>query len=158
MADGSEARVKDTVRLHVCLLDFSWDHEFKVLNEGPFSAILVMDFLQRTQMRVDLSSRTYCFAFASSSVGSFCVDELQEGEKPYLQHLCGEVAGFTTLAQPRPKDVDRGVLMDEFPSLFSTSLGNAKRTPYDIELSDTKPVRRHLTCVRPLSYRFSNRL
>jgi len=51
------------------------------------------------------------------------------------------VVDFTTLVQPRRKDPDRAVLMDEFPSLFATSFGTAKYTPYDIELSDTTPVR-----------------
>ena len=33
------------------------------------------------------------------------------------------------------------MLMEEFPSLFSASLGVARCAPYDIELSDTSPVR-----------------
>jgi len=78
LADRSKAQVKDAVSLHVRLLIFSRDHEFKVLNGGPLQAILGIDFLQRTQMRVDLSSRTYCFAIAPSTVGSFSAAELQE--------------------------------------------------------------------------------
>jgi len=51
------------------------------------------------------------------------------------------VADLTTHAQARPTDLERGVLMDEIPSLFSASLGTSKCTPYDTELSDTTPVR-----------------
>ena len=44
LADGSKAQVSDAVRLHVRLLSFSWDHNFKVLNGGPFPTILGIDF------------------------------------------------------------------------------------------------------------------
>jgi len=98
-----------------------------------------MDVLQRTQMMADFSSRTYNFAFSPSSVGSFSFTELQEGT--FLQRLGGEVANFTTLAQGYLKDLNQKALMGEFPSLFSTSLGIANCSPYDIELSDTAPVR-----------------
>ena len=141
LADVRKSRVNGAVKLHVRLLSFSWDYEFKVQNECPFPAILGLDFLKRTQMRVDLFSRSYSFAFAPSRVGSFSPAELHEGKEPYLQNLCVEVAALITVAQPRPWELNRGVLMDECPSLFSTSLGNAKCTPYDNELSDTRPVR-----------------
>jgi len=140
LADGSKAQVKDAVRLHVRLLSFSWDHEFKILNDGPFPAILGMDFLRRTQMRVDVSSRTYCFGFAPGTVGSFADEELKPRPELYLQQLCGEVADFTTFERNHPSQLNGAVLMEEFPSLFSASLGVAKCSPYDIELSDTTPV------------------
>jgi len=35
LADSSRGEVTNAVRLHVKLLDFAWDHEFKVLNGGP---------------------------------------------------------------------------------------------------------------------------
>jgi len=73
--------------------------------------------------------------------GNIFLAVLHEAKEPYLQHLCLEVADLTTVTQARPKDLNRGVLLDEFPSLFSSSLVNAKCTPYDIELSDTTPVR-----------------
>ena len=40
LADGRKAQVKEAVRLHVHLLSFLWDHEFKVFNESSFPAIL----------------------------------------------------------------------------------------------------------------------
>ena len=58
LADGRKAQVNNAAKLHVRLLAFSWDHEFKILDEGPFVAILGMDFLAHTQMRVDVASRT----------------------------------------------------------------------------------------------------
>ena len=53
LADGTKGQVSNAVRLHVGLLSFSWTHEFKVLNDGPFPAILGLDFLQRTQMTLN---------------------------------------------------------------------------------------------------------
>jgi len=45
LADGTTALVSNVVKLHVGLLSFTWDYEFKVLNAGPFPAILGLDFL-----------------------------------------------------------------------------------------------------------------
>jgi hypothetical protein len=53
LADGQRCEVTDAVKLHVKLLSFSWDHEFKILKEGPFPAILGLDFLRRTKMTID---------------------------------------------------------------------------------------------------------
>jgi hypothetical protein len=68
LADGTVGQVSNAVRLHVGLLSFSWDYEFKILN-GPFPAILGLDFLQHTSMTIDLPSRLFGFAFAPNSVG-----------------------------------------------------------------------------------------
>ena len=103
LVDVRKGQVNDAVNLHVRLLSFSWDHEVKVLNEGPFPAILGQAFLQRTQICLGLFSRTYSFAFAPSSVRSISPAELHEGKEPYVQHLCVEVADLSTFAQGRPK-------------------------------------------------------
>jgi len=39
LTDGTKTQVNDAVKLHIRLLSFSWDHEFKILKDGPFSAI-----------------------------------------------------------------------------------------------------------------------
>jgi len=57
LADGRRCEINNAVKLHVKLLSFSWDHEFKILDEGPFPAILGLDFLKHTRMRVDVASR-----------------------------------------------------------------------------------------------------
>jgi len=141
LADGRKAQVNNAVKLHVRLLAFSWDHEFKILEEGPFAAILGMDFLTHTQMRVDVGSRTFGFAFAHSRVGSFGPGVFQEDSDPYFRQLCDEAAGLLTAMKTRPSDLDCSKLKREFPSLFSTTLGVAKCAPYEIKLSDTTPVR-----------------
>ena len=141
LADGTRGQISNAVKLHVGLLSFSWDHEFKVLNEGPFPAILGLDFLQRTRMTVDLPDRLFGFAFAPNSVGSFSVDTTDEGEEPFLHELCTMAMGLNSIAQARPEELNAEVLRDEYPQLFTSSLGTAKCTPYQIELSDNKPVR-----------------
>ena len=35
LADGTAAHVSKVVKLHVRLMSYSWDYEFKVLNTGP---------------------------------------------------------------------------------------------------------------------------
>ena len=126
LADGKKGLVCNAVRLHVGLLSFSWDHEIKVLNEGPFPAILGLDFLQRTQMKVDLLSRTFGSAFPRDRVGSFSPGECVERSEPFLQQLCLDAAELITITRVRPsEDLSREVLMKEFPHSFSSSLGHS---------------------------------
>ena len=116
---------------------------------GPFSAILGLDFLQRTQMRMDLFSRIYRFAFALNTVWLLSPAELHEGKEPYLQHLCVEVADLTKVTQARPNDRNRGVLMDEYPYLFSTSSALLSALHMILNYLILRLFGHHLTGVRP---------
>ena len=51
------------------------------------------------------------------------------------------MANITTVTQAHTKELEWDSLKAEFLPLFSSSHGTAKCTPYDIELSDTTPVR-----------------
>jgi len=135
LADGSKAQATDAVGLRVRLLLFLLDHNFRVMNETPFPAINAIDFLERNKMRVDLSSRGYNFVFAPNVKGWFSAAYLHEICEAYLQNLCGKAVDFTTLEQRHPCGLIRDILMRDFPSLFSSSLGIAKCCPYDIHLS-----------------------
>ena len=136
MADGSKCEVNNAVKLHVKLLNFSWDHEFKVLKEGLFPAILGLDFLNKTKMVVDVASRRYSFGFAPDCSGAFVKwDRIGEGEQ-FLQNLCKEASKV-----PTPNGVEWGSIVEEFPAVFSSTLGTAKCTPYQIELCECTPVR-----------------
>jgi hypothetical protein len=44
MADAQFRRIKLAADLRVRLLLFSWHHQFKILEERPFPAILGLDF------------------------------------------------------------------------------------------------------------------
>ena len=46
LADGKQCNVTNAVKIHVKIISFSWNHEFKILNGHPFLAILFLDFLQ----------------------------------------------------------------------------------------------------------------
>ena len=82
--------------------------------------------------------------------GRFPPEESENRNEPFLQHLCAETVNLTTITPAHPKGLERDALLAEFPSLFSSSLGTAKCTPYDIELSDATPVRSPLyRCAPP---------
>jgi hypothetical protein len=87
LADGRKCVVANTVNMHVKLLSFSWNQEFKILHGRPVSVILGLDFLQHTKMVVDVASRKYYFAFAPSQIGSFILPEGEGEEEPYLVKL-----------------------------------------------------------------------
>jgi hypothetical protein len=71
--------------------------------------------------------------------GRFVRKELSSGPDSSLQPLQGEERGRNV--RPRAEALMLDSLVKEFPALFSDELGTAKCGPYDIELSDTKPVR-----------------
>jgi len=52
-----------------------------------------------------------------------------------------KVAELNSIAHVRPKELCAEVLREEYPHLFSSSVGTARCAPYEIELSDTTPVR-----------------
>ena len=61
-------------------------------------------------MTLDLPSRSFGFAFAPDSVGSFVTEVGDSGNEPFLHKLCMKAVELTTIAQVRTKDfVCRGV-------------------------------------------------
>ena len=57
------------MKVHVKLLGFSWDQEFKVLDGGPFPVILGLDFMRRTRMSVDVAAKKFQFGFVPHLTG-----------------------------------------------------------------------------------------
>jgi len=141
LADGTKSQITNTADLHFGVLSFSWTHEFKILPNGPFPVIIGLDFLRRSQMTLDVSSKSFRFAFAPKVEGIFGTDIFGNVEDPFFRDLCVNAARFTTLGHVRPRELCAEVLQEEYSSLFSSSLGTAKCTPYEIELCDATPVR-----------------
>jgi hypothetical protein len=129
LADGQRCQVTNAVRLLIRLLSFLWQHEFKVLNGGPFPAILGMDFLSRTNTLVDTASRTFSFGFAPNSLGHFSRDDWGKRTESYLQSLYDETLNGAPVKDIWPGGVTAQSIMDEFPSLFSSTLGTANCSP-----------------------------
>ena len=139
MADGQRCHVTNAVNLHAKLLSFSWNHEFKVLNGGPFPAILGIDFLERTQMSVDAASKTFSFGFASDKIGHFsrCDGRRQSSVSP--RFVGGNLRYVRSEERVAGRHQCPGHHCRIFP-LFSSTLGIARVAPYEIELSDMTPV------------------
>ena len=72
------------MNLLVKLLSFSWRHEFKILNGGPFPVILGVDFLKRTHMLVNSAAKTFHLNFAPDKVGSFSANDWGVESQPFL--------------------------------------------------------------------------
>ena len=83
----ARCKVSNVVRLHLKLLEFTWDHEFKILNAGPFPVILGLDFLTRTQMVIDVSYKKFRFRFHPDFTGNFSVS--RRGSQPGELFLFG---------------------------------------------------------------------
>jgi hypothetical protein len=141
LADGRRCQITDAVRLHVKLLSFSWDHEFQILKEGPFPAILGLEFLTRTRMMVNAASRTFSFDFAPDCIGSLSVRDGTRENEVWLQSLCDEVVGITVVPEVWPSSMTSESIIAEFPALFSSALGTAACAPYEIEMVNSDPVR-----------------
>ena len=61
--------------------------------------------------------------------------------EPFLHQLCMTVSDLNSIAHVRPKQLCAETLREEYPRLFTSSVGTATCTPYEIELSDNTPVR-----------------
>jgi hypothetical protein len=61
--------------------------------------------LQRTQMSLDLPSRSFGFDFAPDSVDSFVTEIGDRGNEPFLHELCMKAVELTTIAQVQTKDL-----------------------------------------------------
>ena len=135
LADGQRCHVTNAVKLRAKLLSFSWCHEFKVLNGGPFPAILGIDFLSRTNMLVNAASKTFSFGFAPDKLGHFSHCDRGGDSEPYLQGLLEETSYMMEERDVGPNGINARSIIAEFPALFSSTLGTARVAPYEIELS-----------------------
>jgi hypothetical protein len=94
LANGQPCQVTNAMKMRVKLLSFTWRHEFKVLNGGPFPIILGIDFLRQTEMLVDPAGKSFYFKFAPGKVGRF-PENLRGFEiQPFLQALFEEIPGM----------------------------------------------------------------
>jgi hypothetical protein len=84
LADGQRSQVTNAMNTRVRLLSFTWHHEFKVLNGGPFPVILGIDFLRHTNMLVNPADRTSSFAFATGKVGKVSDGSGSTETQPFL--------------------------------------------------------------------------
>jgi hypothetical protein len=93
------------VKLHVKLLSFSWENEFKVLRGGPFPAILGLDFMDRARLLVDVISQEFSFGFSPNCRGTFTLENLDVGDEVYTHHLCEEALKMALVSEVWPSDV-----------------------------------------------------
>jgi len=126
--------VTDAVRLDLELLRFALDHEFKVLEGGPFPVILGLDFFTQTQMVIDVSSKRLSFRFRPDYAGDFSSFGKAQRGHSFLQSLTNEVSQWS-------KEVNGASNLAEFLAVFSTVLVTADCAPYVIELTVYTPVR-----------------
>jgi hypothetical protein len=93
------------------------------------------------KMRVDVASRKFSFGFSPEVSGTFSGREMDGEEGTYLQNLCCEPAHGGSATEGRPSGFSPASIVQEFSDLFSSTLGTATCAPYEIELSDSTPVR-----------------
>ena len=97
--------------------------------------------MTHTQMRIDVASREFSFGFAPGYSGAFLKwDEAVDGDS-FLHTLCEEASAMATMPEIWPRGVSSKSTMDEFPELFSSTLGTAKGVPLEIDLLNVTPVR-----------------
>jgi hypothetical protein len=83
-------------------------------------------------MLVDVASRKFSFGFTLGYSGTFSEwNEVSEVE-PFLHNLCQEASNVVTVSGVWPSSVSSSSIVAEFPALFSSTLGTAKCTPYEI--------------------------
>jgi hypothetical protein len=142
LADGRRSEITEVLMVRLKLLSFSWEFELRILKDSPFPIILGLDFMHYTEMAVDVGSRQFWFGFDPKTRGEFCLGEMdasrgvvgRDGMEPREREPGG-------LEKEGKGDMGLEMLKEEFSTLFSGELGTAKCAPYEIELSDSTPVR-----------------
>ena len=99
------------------------------------------DFTDRTRILVHLACRKFSFGFAPNCGGAFTLENKDVSDEVYLQHLCEEALKMASVLESWSDDVISSSLVAAFQGLFSCTLGTANCAPYEIEISDSTPVR-----------------
>jgi hypothetical protein len=155
LADGTRCQLNNVMKLHVKLLGFSWNHEFRVLNGGSFPFILGLDFMRRTQMTVDVAAKRFQFGFAPHLRGECSNRSKGDGGDQYPQGFVSQVSEIGSNQIGAGDRLGSETFANEFPGLFSSVLGTANCAPYEIELLDSNPVRSLRIAVPHPKLRFS---
>lgn len=136
-ANGENLPVLGSVKLSVKVQGLSWPITFVVVKGLKVSAILGCDFLEKTKAMLNYASREIYFDYGRKrliklcthkGVGTVCAVQAQEGVSD-LSHLTVEKR--QALLQ----------VLGDFPDVLTNKLGVTNRIEYQIQLSDTTPVR-----------------
>jgi hypothetical protein len=130
LANGLGCVIKEMVQLHFLIGKFSWNFQFKMLEEGPFPIILGLDFLSYSRMVMDMAGRKY-FGFAPDRLMKFeglrnDVANKAVGASSYFQQLAKETSSnvmlTTAFPEPNPlRDMKKGC-----SRMFSEKHGNGQ--------------------------------
>jgi hypothetical protein len=100
-------------------------------------------------MNIEPAQGKFSFSFTPECEGKFLTYTRNESNEPFLQALCEEAVKMGGSSINWPAGVRAQSIIEEFPALFSSDLGTADRAPYEIELSDSTPVRSPPYCCAP---------
>ena len=139
-ASGESLDIVGEVRVTFKIHGFSWKWKMLVSKGLRSHTILGVDFISKTKMILDLGSHQCYFAFAPSVIIKFC------------QHENYRLCSRTCQLSARPSQVQTGKLpagqqaslenlIRQYPDVLSEKLGLTHLLDYDIQLTDTKPVR-----------------
>ena len=139
-ASGESLDIVGEVKVKIKIHGFSWNWKFLVSKRLWSQPILGVDFISKTKMILDLGSQQCYFAFALSVIIKFCQN------KNY--RLCSRTCQLSA----RNSKVQTGKLsarqrarleslISQYPDVLSEKLGLTHLLQYEIQLTDTKPVR-----------------
>jgi hypothetical protein len=90
-------------------------------------------------MQVDVAPRTFRFGLAPETGGVFSMDGEESGVVDFLS-LVTQAHQISSLSAMCPPKLTIESLLGQFLTLFTSNVGTAKCTPYEIELTDANPV------------------
>lgn len=133
LEDGELCNVTNAVKIHIKIISFSWNHEFKILNGHPFLAILDLDFLHWTCMVVDIPMQSVSLWVCSWLLWFFCYICYWYWECWISPDSWDQVLGiFSACATGIFQWIYTSLLAD-FQGLLTSNLGMVKCPPYESE-------------------------
>jgi hypothetical protein len=125
---------------------YTWIFPFLVSDNLSCPVILGSDFLGKTGLLLDLRTRVIYFPFDSANKLALCTEHhhaplaaVFDGDN-LSEHLIEDsLPDLGHLSQVQAEAVRQ--LVSDFPQVFTSKLGSTNLVEYDIELSDSNPVK-----------------
>lgn len=135
--NGQSTTVRKLIKLHFKIGNFSWTFDFFVVNSLPFPIILGVNFMQKSRMNLDFSSNTINFKFNKDvdiQMSEIFVRQSQPNNTLLLE--------LTEANKIHSQETDAFLreIKDNFPSVITKRIGQARVSPYHIHCSTDKPI------------------
>lgn len=133
-ANGAKIPIRQELKLHIKIDNFSWDYLFWVANEIPYDMILAYDFFHFSKLSLNMTKQVLKFNYGSERERVlFLLDE---------DNLKSDKMQFEEAEMSDEVRENFQKLLRDYGDVVTGKIGKAKVAPYKLRVSkDIKPFR-----------------